>query len=79
MRMVLREAAALLSTGIAIGVVVSLASAPVLDTMLYGVQPRDPLVLLLVCISVAMTGLLAAYIPSVRAACVDPMAALRHE
>ncbi len=79
MWMVLREAAILLSTGIAIGVVVSLVSGSVLDTVLYGVQPRDPLVLLLVCTSVAMAGLLAAYIPSIRAASVDPMQALRTE
>jgi ABC-type lipoprotein release transport system permease subunit len=32
-----------------------------------------------VCISVALTGLLAAYIPSVRAASIDPMKALRRE
>jgi putative ABC transport system permease protein len=79
MRMVLGEASILLSLGITIGVVVSLACASLLDTVLYGVHPRDPLVLLLVSISVAMAGFLAAYIPSVRAASVDPMQALRTE
>ena len=79
MRMVLRDAAVLLLAGIAIGVVASLASASVLDTALYGVTSRDPFVLSIVCISVAMTGLLAAYIPCVRAASVDPMQALRSE
>jgi putative ABC transport system permease protein len=79
MRMVLRDAAALLLMGIAIGVVASLASASVLATALYGVAPRDPLVLALVCVLVGMTGLLATYIPSVRAASIDPMQALRSE
>jgi putative ABC transport system permease protein len=79
LRMVLRDAAALLLTGIVMGVVTSLASASVFQTMLYGVAPRDPLVLSVVCISVALTGLLAAYIPSLRAASIDPMQALRAE
>ena len=79
MRMVLGEASILLSIGIAIGIVASLASASLLDKVLYGVQPRDPIVLLLVSIAVAMAGFLAAYIPSVRAASVDPMQALRTE
>ena len=78
-RMVLREAAVLISVGIAMGVAVSLASASILDSMLYGVQSRDPVVLLLVCTAVALTGLLAACLPSLRAASVDPMQALRSE
>ena len=79
MRMVLRDAAVLLVIGIAIGVAASVASAPVLRTTLYGVDPHDPLVLTVVCISVTLTGLLAAYIPSIRAASIDPMKALRSE
>jgi ABC-type antimicrobial peptide transport system permease subunit len=79
MRMVLRDAAVLLFIGIVFGIAASLASASVLVTVLYGVAPRNPLVLLVVCISVALTGLLAAYIPSIRAASIDPMQALRAE
>jgi putative ABC transport system permease protein len=79
MRMVLRDAAVPLFIGIVFGVAASLASASVLVTVLDGVAPRNPLVLLVVCISVALTGLLAAYIPSLRAASIDPMQALRAE
>jgi putative ABC transport system permease protein len=79
MKMILRDAVVLLFAGIGIGVVASLASASVLATVLYGVAPRDPLMLSVVCISVALTGLLAAYIPSIRAASIDPMQALRTE
>jgi predicted permease len=77
--MVLRDAAILLLTGIGMGAVVSLASASVLKTMLYGAAPRDPIVLSVVCISVAVAGLLAAYIPAFRAASIDPTQALRSE
>jgi ABC-type antimicrobial peptide transport system permease subunit len=79
MRMVLHDAAVLLLVGISLGVAASFASASVLKTTLYGVNPHDPLVLTVVCISVALTGLLAAYIPSIRAASIDPMKALRSE
>jgi putative ABC transport system permease protein len=77
--MVLRDAAVLLGLGIVVGMAAVLASASVLQSMLYGTGSRDPVVLTLVCIGVAFAGLVAAYIPSFRAARVDPMVALRYE
>jgi ABC-type antimicrobial peptide transport system permease subunit len=77
LRMVLRDASLLLASGIAIGLVATLCFASVLKTMLYGTASRDPLVLAAVCGVVAMTGLLAAYLPAVRAAAIEPMRALR--
>jgi putative ABC transport system permease protein len=77
--LVLRNASLLLAAGIVIGLVVSLAFASVLKTMLYGTAERDPLVLAGVCIVVAITGLLAALLPSLRAAAIEPMQALRVE
>ncbi len=79
LKMVLRDAAILLALGIAIGTAVSLASASVLQSMLYGTGSRNPMVLAEVCMAVAVAGLLAAYIPAFRAAKVDPMVALRYE
>jgi ABC-type antimicrobial peptide transport system permease subunit len=77
--MVLRDAAILLAIGIAVGMVASLISASVLKSMLYGTGSRNPLVLTLVCIAVALAGLIAAYIPAFRAASIEPMQALRAE
>jgi putative ABC transport system permease protein len=77
--MVLRDAAILLGAGIAIGIAAALASGSVLNDMLYGTGARNPVVLVLVCIAVAVAGLAAAYIPAFRAARVDPMVALRYE
>ena len=77
--MILRDAATLLISGIALGAACALASASILQSMLYGAKPRDPIVMALVCIGVGTVGLLAAYIPARRAAKVDPMVALRYE
>jgi predicted permease len=77
LRMILREAAILLSAGIVIGLAASLAGGSVLKTMLYGSTARDPLVLTAVCIVVAFAGLFSAYLPALRAAAIEPMEALR--
>ena len=77
--MVLRDAAILLTVGIAVGTAAALASASVLQGMLYGTGSRNPVVLILVCVALGFTGLLAAYVPAFRAATVDPMVALRYE
>jgi predicted permease len=77
--MVLRDAAILLGAGIAIGITAALMSASVLKDMLYGTGSRNPVVLSLVCAMIAIAGIIAACIPALRAAQVDPMVALRYE
>jgi putative ABC transport system permease protein len=79
LKMVLRDAAILLIVGVAVGLAASLISASVLQSMLYGTGSRNPFVLLLVCVGVALAGLIAAYIPAFRAASIEPMQALRSE
>jgi ABC-type antimicrobial peptide transport system permease subunit len=79
LKMVLRDAAILLAAGIAIGITAALASASILQSMLYGTGSRNPFVLMMVCCLVAGAGLTAAYIPAFRAARVDPIVALRYE
>jgi putative ABC transport system permease protein len=77
--MVLRDAATLLGAGIVVGIAAALMSASVLQDMLYGTGSRNPVVLALVCVVVALAGVVAALIPARRAAKVDPMVALRYE
>lgn len=77
--MVLRQACLLLGAGTAVGLGASLLLAPVLRSMLYGVGGRNPAVLALVCGAVAVAGLLAAWLPALRASGIQPMEALRAE
>jgi putative ABC transport system permease protein len=74
---VMGQAGALLALGIAIGVVASLLSTRVLESMLYGTGARNPIVLVVVSLLAAMAGLIAAFVPARRAASIDPMRALR--
>jgi ABC-type antimicrobial peptide transport system permease subunit len=69
----------LVAAGSALGIGVTLAAAGLLEQLLFGVSPRDPLVYGAVVAAVATVGLLANAIPARRAARLDPMRALRSE
>lgn len=79
MSMVLKDAAKLLAIGVAIGITATLVSASILKSLLYGTGSRNPIALMLVCVGVGFAGLVAAYIPALRAASIEPMEALRTE
>ena len=78
-RMVAGKAAALAGTGILIGAVASLAAGRVISSLLYGVSSTEPAVFAGVSATLLAVALVAAYLPARRAACVDPVTALRHE
>jgi len=65
--------------GAAVGFAGSLLLVRLLKSLLYGVQPTDPLTFVLVPMVLCGIALLATYIPARRAARVDPMRALRYE
>jgi putative ABC transport system permease protein len=71
--------AKLAAAGLAIGLVLALTFGRLLQSMLFGVTPRDPLVLALVMLTVALATFAACYVPVRRAVRVDPMDALRTE
>jgi predicted permease len=67
----------------AIGLLIGLPAAAVasasLASLLYGVQPRDPVVFAEAALVLATSGALAALLPARRAASIDPARALRAE
>jgi putative ABC transport system permease protein len=79
MRHVVGQGARLLLTGLAIGLVASLAGTRMLAGMLYGVEPTDPPTFALVTLGLSAVALLACYLPARRAAKADPLIALRAE
>ena len=79
LQMVLRQATVLVAIGMGLGVAATLASGSMLQAFLFGTGARNPVVLASVCGLVALTGLLAAYLPAQKAMRVDPTVALRCE
>jgi putative ABC transport system permease protein len=79
MRLVLGEAATLLAVGLAVGTALALAAGTAARSMLFGLQPYDPLTLTMALVLLAVVALGASYLPAHRAARLDPMAALRDE
>jgi len=74
-----RHGAVMIACGVVAGTAGSLAATRLLKTLLYGVQARDPGVMVATVTMLAIAGLLASYFPARRAATVDPMVALRYE
>ena len=78
-RMVISEALALTAGGIAAGLVAALLISRAIASLLFGLTPTDPLTIWAVVLIMVLTGLAAAYLPSRRAAQLDPAVALRNE
>jgi predicted permease len=78
-RLVLLDAARLAATGIALGVLFALATARVLEAVLYDIAPRDPLTFTAIPLGLGMIALLASWLPARRATRVDPVRAISAE
>ena len=76
-RMILREGGVLLVVGLAIGVVGAILSARVIRGLLFGVEPYDPTTMISVSVLMAAIGLVACWIPALRAARIDPAITMR--
>ncbi len=77
--MVLREAAWLSFFGVVAGLALVAALVRLVQTMLFGIQPRDPLSLIGTALLLLSVALLSCWIPAARASRVEPVIALRHE
>jgi putative ABC transport system permease protein len=73
------DAARLALAGIAAGAVVALMLTRLINSLLFGVSPSDPITLAGVALLLGLVAMLACYIPARHATRVDPNVALRYE
>jgi putative ABC transport system permease protein len=78
LRLVMVNAARVIASGAAIGLVLSAVLGRLIEKMLFGVRPLDPPTFALVAIVVGMTAVLAIAGPAWRAVRIDPASALRN-
>jgi ABC-type antimicrobial peptide transport system permease subunit len=74
---VLRRVALLVGAGVVVGGVASLWAARFAGSLLYGLQPRDPVTQAAAAAVLAGVGALAGWLPARRASRIDPARALR--
>lgn len=79
LRLIIGQGARVAALGAALGTVVALAGSRVLASLMFGISPRDPLVLLVAALTPVVVAAAASYIPAQRAAKVDASTALRYE
>ncbi|MGA2096626.1 MAG: ABC transporter permease [Candidatus Acidiferrum sp.] len=79
LKLVGKQGLALVIAGALLGIAGAVGVTRPLQSLLFGVQPTDPLTLLAVSVLLLVVGLAACYIPARRATKVDPMVALRYE
>jgi putative ABC transport system permease protein len=77
--LVLGEGMRVAAIGGAVGLLVALMLTRLLEKLLFGVTPTDPLTFAAVTAVLTIASLLASYVPARRATKVDPLVALRYE
>jgi putative ABC transport system permease protein len=77
--LVLRHGLILTAAGIAVGLLAARSSTRLLEGMLFGITPFDPLTFAMVALLFGAAAMCASYVPALRATSVDPVVALRTE
>jgi putative ABC transport system permease protein len=79
LRLVLAQSAALVALGLILGAGSALGLSRVLATLLFGVQPGDPVTIIAMAGAIAASAMLASLPPALRASRIDPVVALRED
>ena len=79
LRMILGQNLAPVMGGLLAGLVLSFALTPLLQSLLFGVKPGDPLTFGTISAFLLLVGTLACYLPALRATQIEPNTALRYE
>ena len=78
-RLILESGMKLAAFGCVLGLAGAAAASTLLRSMLFGVSPFDPLVLILAAVGVLLLAVGASALPALRAASIEPMQSLRGE
>jgi predicted permease len=78
-RLVLRGAFGLILLGLCIGLPMTFALGRLLGNQLYGINPYNPVVILVAVFALGLSALLASFVPALRASLISPLDALRAE
>ena len=78
-RMIVRDGLIIVAAGTLLGVPCALATGRLVRAQLYGLAPNDPVTIIGAAAVFIVTGFVAAVLPALQAARVDPMIALRAE
>ena len=79
LRLVLGQGARLTIPGVSVGLVAALASARLLESLLFEVSPLDPVTYVTVALVLAVVSTGASSLPAYRATRLDPITSLREE
>jgi predicted permease len=78
-RMILREGSVMIANGLVFGLLLALATAQIVASLLYRVSALDPIAFTVAPMVLTLAGLIATWLPARRATRIDPMTALRTE
>jgi predicted permease len=76
---ILKQTIYVLVIGVTLGLALALAASQGAASLLFGLQPNDPLTLICAAGFLIIIALVASYVPALRASRVDPSIALRYE
>jgi ABC-type antimicrobial peptide transport system permease subunit len=77
--MMLSHGGIAVAVGVALGLLVSSASARIIESLLFGVDARDPISYLAAALVLGAAALLATWLPARRAARIDPVRAISRD
>ncbi|PYI95013.1 MAG: hypothetical protein DME98_18045 [Verrucomicrobia bacterium] len=79
LRMIMGEGSIMLVSGVALGLLLAMATAKILSGILYGVGALNPIAFTVAPLVLTIAALIATWLPARRATQVDPVQALRAE
>jgi ABC-type antimicrobial peptide transport system permease subunit len=79
MAMVLRQSLGMIFAGVGVGIVAAFAAGRLLERLVAGVRPTEPVTIAIMIPILVVAALFASFLPARRASRIDPMRALKRD